>query len=70
MGKIIRYRKPSLNNILGVTKAKRRVKKAAGVYKVTKTTNAPSNYKRKVKRKAGYESGIMKFFRFLQRKSR
>lgn len=67
MTKLFRYRKPSVKTMLGVTKAKRRVKKDMGIYNVTKVTNAPANYKRKMKRKAGYESGVMKFFRFLKR---
>ena len=65
--KLIRYRKPSLKTALGVTKAKRRVKKNLGIYKVTKITNAPKNIERRVKRKTGYYSEPMKFLRFLGR---
>lgn len=39
----MRYRKPSLKTLLGVTKAKRRLKKDLGVYEVTKVLNAPAN---------------------------
>lgn len=63
----MRYRKPSLKALLGVTKAKRHVKKELGVYKVTKVVNAPQNYKRNIKRKLGYESELMKLFRFIVR---
>lgn len=63
----MRYRKPSLKTVLGVTKAKRRVKKDLGLYSVTAVTNAPANAKRRLKRKVGYESEPMKLFRFLRR---
>lgn len=63
----MRYRMPSAKTLLGVTKAKRQVKSALGVYNVTKVTNAPGNAKRQVKRALGYESEPMKFFRFLTR---
>ena len=64
---IFRYRRPSLNNVLGVTKAKRRVKKNLGIYGVTKYTNAPKNFERRVKRRAGYYSEPMKMARFIRR---
>ena len=64
---IFRYRRPSLNTILGVTKAKRRVKKNLGIYEVTKYTNAPKNFERRVKRRAGYYSEPMKMARFINR---
>lgn len=63
----MRYRKPSLKTLLGVTKAKRRLKKDLGIYEVTKITNAPANAKRRLKRSAGYESEPMKLARFLSR---
>lgn len=63
----MRYRKPSLKTVLGVTKAKKKIKKQLGVYKVTKHTNATKNAKRRALRAAGYESGIMVFFRALMR---
>lgn len=62
-----RYRKPSLRTILGITKAKRQVKKALGIYEVTKVLNAPKNAKRRIMRKLGYESEPMKLLRFLRR---
>ncbi len=63
----MRYRKPSLKTVLGITKAKRKIKKDLGIYEVTKIINTPKNAKRKVKRSLGYESEIMKIFRFLRR---
>lgn len=62
-----RYRRPSLKTILGLTKTKRRIKKNLGVYEVTKYTNAPKNFKRRIKRGVGYESEPMKIMRFLKR---
>jgi putative lipase involved disintegration of autophagic bodies len=63
----MRYRKPSIKSLLGITKAKRRVKRSLGVYKVTKYTNAPKNFKTKIKRKSGYYSAPMKIFRLIKR---
>ena len=63
----MRYRKPSLKTLLGMTAAKRRVKTNLGIYEVTKVLNTPKNAKRNLKRSLGYESGPMKFFRFLSR---
>ncbi len=63
----IRYKKPSLKTALGVTKAKRQIKKATGISNVTRVANAPTNVKRTAKRRVGYESEPMKFFRFLGR---
>lgn len=65
--KLFRYRKPSVKTMLGVTKAKRRVKKDLGIYKVTRITNMPTNVRRRVNRKTGYESEPMSFLRFLKR---
>ena len=47
----MKYRKPSLNNVLGVTKVKRRTKRNLGFYEITKYINAPKNAKARVKRK-------------------
>ena len=63
----MRYRKPSLKTLLGVTAAKRKVKKDLGIYEITKVFNAPKNAKRHVKRSLGYESEGMKIFRFIKR---
>ena len=63
----IRYRKPSLKTILGLTAAKKQLKRDLGIYKVTRVLNAPKNAKRRAKRALGYESEPAKFFRFLMR---
>ena len=63
----MRYRKPSVKTLLGVTKAKRQLGKSSGLYSVTKVLNRPKNMKRSLLRKAGYESELMKFFRFIGR---
>lgn len=63
----IRYRRPSWKTALGLTKAKRQLKKDLGIYKITKILNAPKNAKRRAKRKLGFESSVAKFFRFLGR---
>jgi hypothetical protein len=68
--KLFRYRKPSVKTALGITKAKRRIKKKSGYYAATKPTRAVSNAKRRVKRKAGYESEPFKLFRWLRRKTK
>ena len=63
MMKLFRYRKPSINTLLGLTKSKRRAKKALGIYTITKITNAPQNFKRRMLRRAGYYSTPMKILR-------
>ncbi len=63
----MRYRKPSLNNILGITKAKKRFNKATGITALKKPFRAVGNAKRRVKRALGYDSEPMKFLRFLGR---
>lgn len=61
--KLFRYRKPSINTLLGITKAKKEIKKDLGIYKITKILNYPNNFKRKVLRNAGYYSEPMKTIR-------
>lgn len=63
----IRYRKPSLKTVLGLTAAKKKVKRELGIYEITKVLNAPKNAKRRIKRALGFESELAKFFRFLAR---
>lgn len=63
----MRYRRRSLKTLFGVTKAKKRIKRDLGVYKVTKYTNARKNAKVKLKRKTGYYYKSMKLFHFLKR---
>jgi hypothetical protein len=54
--KIFRYRRPSLKTILGITKAKKRIKKDLGITAALKPFRAWGNAKRRFKRKIGYES--------------
>jgi hypothetical protein len=65
--RLIRYRKPSLKTALGVTKAKKKIKKDLGITAATKPLRAKSNLKRRAKRRVGYESEPMKFLRWLGR---
>ena len=54
--KLFRYRRPSLKTVLGVTKAKKRIKKELGITAALKPFRWWTNTKRRVKRKVGYES--------------
>jgi len=63
----IRYRKPSLKTILGLTAAKKQIKRDLGIYNVTRILNAPKNAKRRAKRAIGWESEGAKLFRFIAR---
>jgi len=51
--KLFRYRRPSLNTLLGITKAKKRMKKELGVTDALKPFRAWTNAKRRFKRKNG-----------------
>jgi len=62
---LLRYRRPSVKVALGITKAKRQLKKATGYYAVTKPRRWGTNTKRTVLRNLGSYSGPMKFLRFL-----
>ncbi len=54
--KFFRYRRPSLSTLLGITKAKKRLKKELGITDAMKPFRAWTNAKRRFKRKIGYES--------------
>ena len=54
--KLFRYRRPSLNTLLGITKAKKQVKKELGITNALKPFRWWTNQKRCFKRKIGYES--------------
>ena len=56
--RLFRYRKPSLNTLLGITKVKRAVKKATGISAIQGWTN-PSRIKQRIKQKAKIYSPIM-----------
>jgi hypothetical protein len=63
--KLFRYRKPSVNSLLGVTRVKRAVKRKSGWNAATRITRAPVNIKRTVLRRGGHYSGPMRFWRWL-----
>jgi hypothetical protein len=67
MTRLIRYRKPSMKTMLGVTKAKKRFNRAVGITAVKRPFRAPGNYKRRMLRRTGYYSEPMKFMRFIGR---
>ena len=54
--KVFRYRRPSLKTLLGITKAKKRIKKELGITAALTPFRAWTNAKRQLKRKIGYES--------------
>ena len=53
--RFFRYRRPSLNNLLGITAAKRRVRRSLGISQVEAYTK-PSRVKQKLKREVGLYS--------------
>src|SRR6266571_780871 len=65
--RFIRYRRPSLSTMLGVTRAKKRLNRQLGITAVKRPFRAPGNMKRRFLRHTGYYSGPMKFFRFMGR---
>ena len=54
--KFFRYRRPSLKILLGITKAKKEIKKDLGITAFMKPFRWWTNTKRKMKRDVGYES--------------
>jgi hypothetical protein len=63
----IRYRRPSVNTMLGITRAKKRMNRQLGITAIKRPFRAPGNMKRRMLRRAGYYSGPMKFLRFMNR---
>ena len=61
--KLFRYRRPSLNTLLGITKAKKRVKKELDISDALKPFRWWTNTKRRFKRKIGYESDAGRLIR-------
>jgi hypothetical protein len=51
-----RYRRPSLNTLLGITQAKKKIKKELGITDALKPFRWWTNTKRRFKREVGYES--------------
>jgi hypothetical protein len=60
--KLFRYRKPSLNTVLGITAAKRKVKRSLGISQVQGWTQ-PSRLKQKAKSRAGLYSPLARVIR-------
>ena len=54
--KCLRYRRPALKIIVGITKAKKRIKKELGITDALKPFRAWTNAKRRFKRKVANES--------------
>ncbi len=67
MTRLIRYRKPSMKTMLGVTRAKKRFNRVVGITAAKRPLRAPGNYKRRMLRRTVYYSEPMKFMRFLGR---
>jgi hypothetical protein len=65
--RFIHYRRPSLNTMLGVTRAKKRLDNGLGITAIKRPFRAPANTKRRFLQHAGYYSGPMKFMRFIGR---
>ena len=61
--KFFRYRRPSLKTILGITKAKKQIKKDLGITALLKPFRRWTNEKRKIKREVGYESDAGRLIR-------
>ena len=60
--KLFRYRKPSINTILGITKEKRRIKRALGISQVQAWTR-PSRIKQRAKYRLGLYSPAIRIIR-------
>ena len=60
--KLFRYRKPSLNTILGITNAKKRFRKTIGISTFEKYTK-PSRIKQRIKQRLGLYSPVMRVIR-------
>lgn len=60
--KLIRYRKPSIDRLLGITTAKRRLKRSLGISQVQGWTR-PTRLKQRMKYRAGWYSPPMRIIR-------
>lgn len=54
--KLFRYRRPSVKTMLGVTRTKKRIKRKLGITAALKPLRWPTNQRRRLKRRIGYES--------------
>jgi hypothetical protein len=53
--KLFRYRRPSMNTLLGITSAKRRIRRSLGISQIEGYTK-PSRIRQKLKREVGLYS--------------
>lgn len=60
--KLYRYRKPSLNTLLGITRAKRRIKKVTGI-STFQTYTKPSRIRQRIKQRTKIYSPPMTVIR-------
>jgi hypothetical protein len=58
--KLFRYRRPGINQLLGITQAKRKVSRELGLATLRDPTTPLKNMQRKALRKVGYYSEPMK----------
>jgi hypothetical protein len=63
----MRYRKPSVKTVLGITKMKKRLNKALGTNSLFAPFRAVGNYQRRLLLRAGYYSPEMKALRAARR---
>jgi hypothetical protein len=63
--RIFRYRKPSINQLLGVTQAKRKISRQLGLAALRDPTTPIKNMERRALRKTGYYSEPIKLARAL-----
>ncbi len=61
--KFFRYRRPSLNTLLGITKAKKKLRKDLGITAALKPFRFWGNLVRRAKRQTGYESHVGRLLR-------
>lgn len=54
--KLFRYRRPAQKTLLGITRAKKRIKKDLGITALLKPLRWWPNQKRRIKREVEYES--------------
>jgi len=58
-----RYRRPSLKTMLGLTTAKKRLKRSLGITALLRPFRFWTNAKRRLKRKVGYKSDVGRLIR-------
>jgi hypothetical protein len=60
--KLFRYRRPSMNTLLGITSAKRRIRRSLGISQVEGYTK-PSRIRQRLKREVGLYSPTVRVVR-------